>query len=384
MRLVFLVMAVVYCIGCSDDQTPSSRITTTPSPPVSMYYNGPILTMTDDTAPAVALQGGRIAMLGTPADIKAQFGADLEVVDLQGKTLMPGFFDSHSHATLSAAKLAVVNTDPPPVGPADSIESIQRVLRERLRNAPPAAGEWLVGWGYDNAMLAQGRHPTRVDLDAVSTEVPIVLIHFSTHQVVVNSRGLQRVGITAATPDPEGGRIERVAGGQEPNGILQENAMYGVIFPVLNKLLDGGADIQAGAAPGESALRHMDAALQEYMRQGFTTVTEMGATPLPLALLEEMARQQRLPVDVVAMPISKAYEPEQVAALYSAQYRNRLRIGGIKIVLDGGSPGRSAYLREPYHVQLPGEQNYRGYPHIEDQAPLVYTCAGRRRARPGH
>jgi predicted amidohydrolase YtcJ len=376
MRRLFLTLTVVLCIGCGESGAPPATTIVSPGATVSLYFNGPILTMTDVAAPAVAVQNGRIVMVDSPSAIKTQFGDKIRMIDLQGKTLMPGFFDAHSHVTMSAAKLAVVNTDPPPAGPADSIESIQRVLRERLLSAPPAAGEWLVGWGYDNAMLAEGRHPTRADLDAVSTEIPIVLIHFSSHQVVVNSMGLQRAGISAATPDPKGGRIERFAGSEEPNGILQENAMYGVIFPVLNTLLDGGADIEGGEAPGEKALQYMDAALQEYMREGFTTVTEMGATPLPLALLQEMARQRRLPVDVVAMPLSKAYQPQQVADLYSARYHNRLRVGGVKIILDGGSPGRSAYLREPYYVQLPGEINYRGYPHIGDQDTLNALVAG--------
>ena len=374
-----LVLALVACCAaCGESAPPSGAGSGTDAVPVSLYFNGPILTMRESPAQvdAVAVRDGRIAMLDTPENIRARFGGAVDAIDLQGHTLMPGFFDSHSHFTMSAAKLAVVNTDPPPVGPADSISSIQRVLQERLDNAPPAPGDWLVGWGYDNAMLADRRHPNRADLDAVSTEVPIVLIHFSSHQVVVNSRGLALAGISAETPDPEGGRIERMPGSQEPNGILQENAMFGVVFPVLNRLLDGGADIQNGEPPGETALQHMDAALQQYMKQGFTTVTEMALTPLPMALLQEMARQQRLPVDVIAMPLSKAYDAKQVRELYSPTYENRLRVGGIKIVLDGGSPGRSAYLLEPYHVQLVGERDYRGYPHLADQAVLNDIVAG--------
>ena len=320
---------VVFCAGCGDSAPPSTPDGENGAGPVSMYYNGPILTMTDTPArvQAVAVRDGRIAMLGTPGNIKAQFGDEVDAIDLQGKTLMPGFFDSHSHAVMSAAKLAVVNTDPPPAGPADSISSIQRVLQNRLVTAPPAAGEWLIGWGYDNAMLADARHPTRADLDAVSTEVPIVLIHFSSHQVVVNSIGLERSNISAKTPDPAGGRIERWPGSREPNGILQEKAMYGVMFPVLNTLLAGGADVEGGEAPGESALLRMEAVIQAYLEQGFTTVTEMAATPLPMKLLQEMARQQRLPVDMIAMPLSPAYEVEQVSGLYSPSYSNRLRVG---------------------------------------------------------
>ena len=162
----------------------------------------------------------------------------------------------------------------------------------------------------------------------------------------------------------------REAGSRIPNGILQENAMYPVVFPILNDLLLDGADIAGGQAPGEPALERMHMALQEYARQGFTTVTEMGATPDSLALLNEMASQQSLAVDVIAVALSKAYTTEQVSELYSPDYHQNLRVGGSKIILDGGSPGRSAFLRIPYHVQLDGEQEYRGYPHIAEQAEL--------------
>jgi predicted amidohydrolase YtcJ len=367
-RALVILCVVQLGIACAEPPAP---------PPAGkgvdvVYFNGDVITMNDaqPAAAAVAITNGEISAVGEVEDMHRFSVDDTQWVDLQGNTLLPGFFDSHSHLVLTSAKLAVVNTDPPPAGPADSITSIQRVLSERLASDPPADGDWLVGWGYDHAMLAEERHPTRVDLDAVSTEVPIVLIHFSTHQVVVNSAGLALAGITAASADPEGGRIERVPGSREPNGILQENAMYPVAFPVLDNLVSGGADIAAGERPGPSAIARVDAALREYASQGFTTVTEMGATPLSLALLKEMSRQRRLSLDVVAAGISKAFTVEQIAGLHSRRYRDGLRVGGLKIVLDGGSPGRSAYLLQPYHLQRAGEQDYRGYPHFEDTSAL--------------
>ncbi|MCZ6658450.1 MAG: amidohydrolase [Gammaproteobacteria bacterium] len=350
--------------------------------PDTVYFNGDIITMNDrlPTVEAVAVTDGKISWVGDVEAVAAAGGGHTRWVDLQGNTLMPGFFDSHSHLALTAAKLAAVNTDPPPAGPADSIASIQRLLRERLSNQPPAPGDWLVGWGYDHAMLAEGRHPTRTDLDAVSAEVPIMLIHFSSHQIVVNSAGLERSGITAQTQDPQGGRILRAPDGLEPNGILQENAMYPVALPILNALMTGGADTAAGDPPTESALQRMDDALQEYASRGFTTVTEMGATQLSINVLREMSRQRRLTLDVVATGISKAFTVEQIAALYSAGYRDRLRVGGLKIVLDGGSPGRSAYLSAPYHRQLSSEQGYRGFPQFEDASELNDLVASSYRA----
>ena len=361
-----LVLAgVIACASAPETEPPA-----TPDPADVIYRGGPILTMEDaqPLAEALAIEQGRIVAIGDAADLAAYEGPGTRIVDLTGRALMPGFVDGHSHLSLTAAKLATVNLDPPPAGPASSIAAIQRSLTERLANVGPGETGWLVGWGYDHAMLAEKRHPTRFDLDAVSQGVPILLIHFSSHQVVLNSRGLELADITAETPDPPGGQIGRVRGSQEPNGILQENAMYGVTFPVLDALLGGAA--HPGGPPDTNAMDRLSRAVEHYVANGYTTIGDMAATPLSVRMLRAMADAERLPVDVFAAALTKAYSPAEVAELYSADYRGGFRVGGAKIVLDGGSPGRTAYLREPYHVQLEGEWNYRGFPHYASQADV--------------
>ena len=175
-----------------------------------------------------------------------------------------------------------------------------------------------------------------------------MLRHFSGHQVVVNSKALEFAGVTAESEDPPGGRILRFPDSREPNGILQESAQ-GLVTS-----LSAGSDVE----PGEDALQRMDSVLKEYAAHGFTTVTNMGGSG---DLLREMARQERLPLDVIAAGSDETY---------SAEYVNRFRVGGSKMVLDGGSPGRSAYLRDPYFKQQPGEQAYRGYPRYETQEEI--------------
>ncbi len=337
-----------------------------------IYHGGPILTMEDDDpqVEALAVGGGRILAVGSMEDVSKSSGPSTRSIDLAGRTLMPGFFDGHSHLTMTSAKLAVVNLDPPPAGPADSIRAIQQALRERLETAGVGEIGWLVGWGYDHAMLEEARHPDRFDLDAVSSEVPIVLIHFSSHQVVVNGKGLELVGISATTPDPKGGRILRVDGGSEPNGLLQETAMFPVVFPILNGLLGGGAGGSVEGPLGDAVLERAERAVGHYVAQGYTTLTEMAGTLLAIRLLRALAEEDRLPVDVIAVPLVQEYGPEEVRALRSETYDRRFRVGGAKIILDGGSPGRSAYLQEPYHVQLPGEVDYRGYSHFASQADV--------------
>ncbi len=323
---IFLLLFVVILSACSNESADDG---VSPAEPAFkdfadiIYYGGDILTMDDahPTAEAVAVKDGKIFALGNLLQLESKSGKSTRRVNLKGSTLLPGFFDSHSHLAMTAAKMAVVNLDPPPAGPVDSIESMLEALRQHLATQALAENDWLIGWGYDHVMLAEARHPTRKDLDEVSRDIPIMLIHFSGHQVVLNSKGLALSGISASTEDPAGGRILREVGSQEPNGMLQETAMFPVVFPILNKLITGGADIAAGLPPTADALRRVEVALSEYAEQGFTTVTEMGATPQALAVLQTMADQQRLNLDVIVMAFSKAYTSSQVEQLYSDTIR---------------------------------------------------------------
>lgn len=334
-------------------------------PQARVYHGGPILTMNaaEPSAEAVVVQGGRIQSVGSLAQARASAPARAEWVDLAGHALLPGFIDSHSHLVQTALKLATVSMDPPPAGNVTSIAVIQERLRAELERAPRGPDEWLIGWGYDNAMLTDGRHPTKGDLDAVSREVPIFLLHFSIHQSVLNSRALELAGIGADSEAPEGGVIRRLPGSREPNGILEETAH----IPVLMRVAGG---ILADGSGGETPRRLLGEALALYARNGFTTVTEMGADPKSLALLRQLADAELLPLDVVAFLFYLTTSAEEAAAAYSRDYTNHFRVGGGKINLDGGSPGRTAFLREPYHQQLPGEDGYRGYSSIEDQGRL--------------
>ena len=153
--LVVLCACAVLLSGCSESGEPASQVR------ASIYFNGDIVTMNDrqPEAEAVVVVDGRIVMVGDYDEAETLAGSQMRRIDLAGATLLPGFFDSHSHVTATAAKLALVNADPPPAGTADSIVSIQRALRERLESAPPEAGEWLVGSGYDHSMLSEGRPP---------------------------------------------------------------------------------------------------------------------------------------------------------------------------------------------------------------------------------
>jgi len=191
----------------------------------TVYVNGEVLTMnaSNDIAQAVAVKGDKIHAVGRNSDIRALIGPNTRMVDLAGKTLLPGFIDAHGHFPESGVNVLYrVNTNSPPIGTTQSIADIIARLREKAQKTPK--GQWIQGFGYDDTLLAEKRHPTRDDLDKVSTEHPIWLSHISGHFGVANSLALERAKITADTPDPKGGVIRRYPGTRKPNGVFEEMA----------------------------------------------------------------------------------------------------------------------------------------------------------------
>lgn len=184
-----------------------------------VYTGGTVLTMESDCprTDALAVQEGKIVAVGG-ADCTRVKAANTRVVDLKGKTLMPAFVDPHSHLIFTARKLATVAMESPPIANIRSIKDIQDELARSSDRREGDNKRWIIGWGYDHAGLAEGRHPNRHDLDQVSTTQPIFLYHYSAHQAVVNTRALELLHIDASTPDPQAGVIAREADGHTQTG----------------------------------------------------------------------------------------------------------------------------------------------------------------------
>jgi len=298
----------------------------------TIYFGGEILTVegpTPEYVEAIGITDGIITQLGSALSIEKYRGENTQVIDLEGKTLLPGFFDSHSHLASVGMKLATVNLDSKPAGNVTSIDDIVSQLKTRLLNTPLQEGEWLLGMGYDNAMLAENRHPTKADLDRVSTEIPIIIIHFSMHMAVLNSKALEMENITVASPDPAGGVIVRMANSNEPNGIVEETAMRAPLLKILSGLGDGSR---------YDSKTFIERGLDIYAENGFTTVIEGGATPQQVMAFKQLASKQRLNQDVIALQFFETVGVDEVKKAYSNNYHNRFRVGGGKVVLDGGSP----------------------------------------------
>jgi predicted amidohydrolase YtcJ len=310
----------------------------------AIYHGGPIVTMTQEgeRVEALAVQNGRIMAVGKLAEVLALKGPNTKLNDLGGKPLMPGFIDPHSHVALQSAKFATANLDPKPIGEAGSIADIQRILREWIKQKQIKPGGWVIGWGYDDTGIEEQRHPTKDDLDAVSTEHPIVLVHISGHLIAGNSRMLNEVGITAETKNPEGGVIQRKPGSNEPNGVLEENAN----FLVLGHL---------PMPTPEQAMKMIEDGLRFYAEAGITTAQDCATFKGTWKIFSALEQQGRLPIDVIAWPRYNAVDDaafESIVAKRGAT--GRLRLGGIKLGLDGSIQGYTAFLSEPYYVEPGG------------------------------
>lgn len=345
-----------------------------------IYHGGDILTMAGnqpDYVDALLVRDGEIAFTGSHTQALKMAGEGATSVDLQGRTLLPGFIDAHSHFMMTAAKLATVALDPPPAGDITSIADIVARLQIELEEHPRTESEWLIGWGFDNGMLQEGRFPNRQDLDRVSPNVPVLLMHFSGHMMVINSAGLARAGYDTDYQPPEGGAIQRQPNG-ELNGVIEETAMFQALQVLSRDVLGPDAKPRLGLPLTEQEnLRRMKEAQQLYLGQGFTTISEMAGSPADLALLGKLRDSNELLADIVVYLHSATASQAQVKTLYTSGYDRHLRVGGGKINLDGGSPGRTAFLRQPYYTPTPGKpEGYRGYSSIPDQDKLNQLVAG--------
>jgi hypothetical protein len=318
-----------------------------------IYSGGPILTINDAApmAEAVAVRAGRILALGTRAQMEATRGPGTRMVNLEGRTMLPGFVDPHGHVAMVGLQAVGANLLAAPDGEGNDIPALIRILRDWAARNEAAVRRYglIFGFGYDDSQLKERRHPTRDELDQVSTEVPVLIIHTSSHLAAANSKALEKVGITAATPDPVGGVFRRRDGSREPNGVMEENAMIAGAGPLLGSLDEAAwlAMIRAGS--------------EFYASFGYTTCQEGRAMGPTLANLTKAADRGLLAVDVVAYPDILGAADQLGGPLHGRAYRNRLRIGGAKISLDGSPQGKTAWLTRPYHVIPPGlPPDYRG------------------------
>ena len=322
----------------------------------TIYHNGTILTINDaqPIAEAIAVKDGNIIAVGKESEVLKTASEDTQRIDLDGKTMLPGFFDSHGHAYLIGIQASTANLLPPPDGAGKDIASLQALLTDWAANNKEAVEKigWIAGFGYDDSQLAEQRHPTRDELDKVSTDFPVLIFHQSGHLGVANSKALEIAGITAETKDPKGGVFRRREGSREPNGVMEEYAFFLLVSKMMSNFNNDVNDalVVAGTQLGASF--------------GYTTVQEGRAMGSALEAMQRVADSGRLAIDLVAYP--DVLEVDDVHP--SRTYSNHYRVGGAKLTIDGSPQGKTAWLTEPYYVPPEGQpKDYRGYAAIDEK-----------------
>ena len=319
-----------------------------------IWLGGPILTMNDAAmrAEAVAEKGGRIVAVGSAGDVMKLRGPSTQVIDLEGRTMLPGFVDAHGHVVMGGFQALSANLLAPPDGETKDIPALQQKLRDWIaaNQAAVRKANLIAGFGYDNSQLAELRHPTRDELDAVARDVPIMVIHQSGHLAVLNSKALEVVGYDAETKDPPGGVIRRRAGGREPDGVLEEAAFFNAAVKLIGQVGAEGFKVfaQAGA--------------ELWARFGYTTAQEGRSTAASVSVMRSVADVGGFRIDVVTYP-DVLVDRDFIKASFSPDYRNRLRVAGAKLTIDGSPQGFTAWRDRPYFKPVgdypPG---YAGYP----------------------
>ncbi len=317
----------------------------------TIFFGDNIVTMDPDqpTVEAVAVQGETITAAGSLDSVMVLRGDGTRVVDLGDNALLPGFIDAHGHFMGAGRALDALGLHPPPVGDVTNIDELVAKIRRWIDEKDIPPGEVVSGGGYDDSLLEEGRHPTRYDLDRASTEHPIILRHVSGHLAAVNSLALSNSDITAETPDPEGGHIRRVAGSNEPNGVLEERA---------GRLVSRGGGFSQ--LPDDlDELIHKSIGV--YLGYGTTTIQNGGGTsPEMVDAIRAAAEREPLKADLAVFTGVDAIVEGDLR--YEEEYRNGLRVAGVKFMLDGSPQGRTAWVTEPYVEGPPGAPaDYRAY-----------------------
>jgi len=341
--------------------------------PDAIYINGTILTLEEKQSPAeaVATMGDHIVAVGKKAFIKKMAGPATRVVDLAGKTLVPGLNEPHNHfAMYGVYVLRMVNLQSPPLGPVSRMKDLIEALREKAGKTPK--GEWILGRGYDDTLMEEKRHPTRHDLDQASSEHPIYITHVSGHLSVANSKALAMAGVTKDTIEPPGGVIRKDPKALEPDGVLEEMPAQALVFRHLPPLT---MDLR---------LEAMALAARDYLKTGVTSCSDAGVafpgvgSPAEIVAYQRATGQGLVPIRMTMMVgVEFLLGADGKSPSFVTGFGDdHLKIGPAKIIVDGSIQGYTGWLAKPYYVPFKGDSSYRGYPVTapEKLTPLVMAA----------
>jgi predicted amidohydrolase YtcJ len=328
--------------------------------PDVIYVHGDIVTLNPSQrqAEAVATWGDRIAAVGSTETLKQTAGPETRLVDLGGRTLVPGLIEPHNHFILYGPMALIrVDLSSPPMGRTRNIKELLVALKEKASVTPK--GNWISGYGYDDTLLEDNRHPSRSELDQVSTDHPIFISHTSMHMVTANSLALESAGINRDTPSPEGGMIRKDTKTGDPDGLLEESAQM-----ILYQVLPGLTLEQRMALLAQGAAHFLKTGVSSLIDAGVAFPGRVGAQDI--LLYQKAVGDGSLPIRV-SMMIEGNFLLNQCGGFLSGFGDERLRMGPAKIVADGSIQGYTGWLSKPYYTPFKGDPNYRGYPVVSPE-----------------
>lgn len=341
--------------SCSNNMTTNSDSSDT----IQLYFNGDILTM-EGNAPnyveAIATQNGKIIFIGKLNEAEEKFKNSFKI-DLKGKTLLPGFIDPHSHFGMVSNTMGQVDLNPPPIGKISDIKTLLKEMKKYKELNQIPDGEWIFGWGYDESQLTEKRHPNKMELDAVLPNNPVYIQHTSGHMGVANSLALNKMNVTASTPNPEGGNIDRLENSEEPSGLVQETAMYpfvGNMFQILNS----------------KQAEFFDKTQNYYAENGITTAQDGMTDRNAIQFFQSQANAGKLKIDLIALAgFSDLKENLNDQDLKFKTYKNGFKVQGTKVIADGSPQGKTAFFSKPFLTSVPGcSHDCKGLPSLNQGA----------------
>jgi predicted amidohydrolase YtcJ len=370
-RISLIAVTTLAFAACKN--ATQTTTTTNDSTKATMYYGGDIITMEGDSAnyaESVVVKDGKIIFVGNKDEAMKAAGDGHNMIDLQGKTMLPGFIDAHGHMVYYGKNLM----DQSLTGVKDIPEIIQR-MKSHIAQIP--GDGWIVGMGYAPLKMIEQRHPTADELDQISMDRPVLVVHASGHGGSMNHALMKLLHIDEKTVDPAGGEYVREKGSKMPAGPMEETAL----IDVRN---------QRPAFTGEAADKVIKEASKIWASNGQTTAMEcgLGLGADDISIVENAIEKKILPIDLVvfskesatddvvntAYGISEAYSSKSTGSAskllsdrvdLDKRYINRVRLGGIKLWLDGNPV--LAWMSEAYATPPPGrEPGFKGYGQIPD------------------
>jgi len=329
--ILLILFAALFSCGQSEPDQTNAPVATQVD---LILTNAKIITVDDNFSiqNTVAVDEGLIVATGGQS-LLDKYQSEL-TVDLEGKTLMPGFIDSHTHIRGRPQRYIEL-------GDVGSIAEIQNLIRAKAEEL--GDGEWITGYGWSEDELIEDRRPMRQDLDEAAPDNPVTLTRAGGHSAVVSTLALTLADITNTTPDPEGGVIERDQNGTATGIIRERQNIVGRLVP------DSTYD---------ELIASLEVNLHALLSKGITSITDASKAPREYAMWEQLYATATLPLPRSAIQF-QWFDTEAIAEVKSrvASGTDFLKIGPIKVFADGGFTGPAAYTLEPYVNQ----GDYRGY-----------------------